>query len=234
MKVRIFIIVCFICIAALPCLKLSAQEYKYEIGGMAGASFYMGDANKTALFQDSHLAGGIVFRYNRNFRWAYKANLAFGGVSGNTLNSGNVFPNGAQASFSRSFFELGGQIEFNFFSYSDKYAYLGTRKFSPYMFTGLGITLATGDDVFGGMNIPLGVGVKYKLKDRLNFGFEFSFRKLFGDSFDQPQTRGGLGLNDPYSIRSSFLKNRDWYSLSMFSITWDLGMRKDPCLNGMP
>ncbi|GAB6012296.1 type IX secretion system protein PorG [Viscerimonas tarda] len=230
MNIRICIIVCFTAIVTLPCFELSAQEYKYEIGGMAGTSSYMGDANKTALFREPKPAGGVIFRYNKNFRLAYKASLAFGGVSGTTLKSGNAFPNGAQASFSRTFIELGGQVEFNFFSYSDKYAYLGTRKISPYMFTGLGITAATGDNFFTGLNIPLGIGVKYKLKDRLNLGFEFSFRKLFGDSFDQPE-KERFGLNDPYNISSSSLKNKDWYSLTVFSITWDFGMRKDPCLN---
>lgn len=232
MKIRTFItIVCLIiCIAGLPTPNLRAQEYKYEIGGMAGTSFYMGDANKTKLFQGMHPSAGVVFRYNKNFRWAYKANLAFGQVSGDTQKSGNVFPNGAHTSFKRSFFELGGQVEFNFFSYSDKYAYLGTKKFSPYMFTGLGMTVGTGENSFFGVNLPLGVGVKYKIRDRLNLGFEFSFRKLFGDSFDQPK-KGEFGLDNPYEIKSSFLKNKDWYSLTMFSITWDFGMRKDPCLN---
>ncbi|MDR1808972.1 MAG: DUF6089 family protein [Prevotella sp.] len=229
MKIRTVLNICL----TTCCLTLSAQEYKYEIGGAAGTSFYMGDANKTALFRDTRLAAGAVFRYNRNFRWAYKAGLTVGGVSGSTVTSGNVFPNGAQASFSRTFIELGGQVEYNFFSYSDKYAYLGTRKFSPYLFTGLGITAATGNKTFFGLNLPLGAGLKYKIRERLNIGFEFSVRKLFNDSFDQPE-KNGFGLTDPYEIKSSFLKNKDWYSLAMFSITWDFGMRKDPCLNGAP
>ena len=230
MKIRIYQIIFFvICMIFLPLSVTLAQEYKYEIGGMAGMSFYMGDANKSKLFQNPGMAAGAVFRYNKNFRWAYKANLAFGGVSGDTEKSGNVFPNGENTSFSRTFVELGGQIEFNFFSYSDKFAYLGTKRFSPYMFTGLGVTMATGDKSFFGVNLPIGVGLKYKIKDRLNLGFEFSFRKLFGDDFDQPDKKDGLSLEDPYEIKSSWLKNKDWYSLTMFSVTYDFGMRKDPC-----
>lgn len=210
--------------------RIMAQEYKYEIGGMAGTSFYMGDANKSGLFKEPHLAAGAVFRYNQNFRWAYKADIAIGGVSGDTRKSGNVFPFGQQASFSRTFYEVGAQVEFNFFSYSDRYAYLGTKRFSPYVFTGIGATFASGDNSFFSANVPLGIGLKYKLKHRLNLGFEFSFRKLFGDNFDKPE-KNGFGLEDPYEIESSFLKNKDWYSLTMISVTWDFGMRKDPCLN---
>lgn len=209
-----------------------AQEYEYEIGGALGTSFYMGDANKSNLFQNQHPAIGVLYRYNRNFRWAYKVNLVVGGVSGNTLNSGNVFPKGENSSFKRTFCELGGQVEFNFFHYSDKYSYLGTKRFSPYLFTGLGLTSAFGNKTFVGLNLPLGLGLKYKLKDRLNVGFEFSFRKLFGDSFDSPKN-GGLSLDDPYGIKSSSFKNKDWYVLTMLSLTWDFGERKKSCVNSI-
>lgn len=211
----------------------SSQEYEYEIGGMVGTSFYMGDANKSSLFKNSHVSAGAVLRYNKNFRWAYKANLILGGVSGDTRKSGNAFPNGAHASFSRTFCEVGGQVEFNFFNYSDKYGYLGTKKFSPYIFTGLGVTYASGNDSFFGLNLPLGIGLKYKLKDRLNLGFEFSFRKLFSDSFDVTNSGSGLDLDDPYNIKSGFFKNKDWYVLTMFSLTWDFGVRKNSCVNSL-
>ncbi|MDU1904325.1 MAG: DUF6089 family protein [Dysgonomonas sp.] len=213
--------------------EMSAQEYEFEIGGAAGTSFYMGDANKSKLLQNPNLAGGVVFRYNRNFRWAYKANLLVGGVSGDTRKSGNVFPNGENASFSRTFCELGAQVEYNFFHYSDKYQYLGTKRFSPYLFTGLGVTYGSGNNTFLGLNLPLGMGFKYKLKDRLNLGFEFSFRKLFGDSFDVTKKNGDFDLEDPYHIESSFFKNKDWYILTMFSITWDFGLRKKSCVNSL-
>ena len=58
---------------------LHAQEYKYEIGGMAGGAFYMGDVNKNAFFKGLNPAFGAVIRYNPNFRWALKTNLMWGG-----------------------------------------------------------------------------------------------------------------------------------------------------------
>lgn len=206
--------------------KAIAQEYKYEIGGFLGTSSYMGDANKTTIFKKPGPAIGGIFRKNINFRWAWKANLAIGKVSGNTQSSGDVFPNEGEASFSRTFVELGGQIEFNFFNYSDKFGYLETRRFSPYLFTGLGTTIAAGSNSNICMNIPLGMGVKYKLKNRLNLGFEFSMRKLFTDSFDT-MNQNSLSLDNPYGIESSALKNKDWYSLTMVTLTWDFGLRND-------
>ena len=111
----------------------NAQEYKYEIGGMVGGSYYMGDLNKNAFFKGLNPSLGVVFRYTPNFRWAVKTDLLWGRVSGSTDGLENVFPNGATASFERNFFEVGGQMEFNFLPYSDKFAYLNTKRFSPYI-----------------------------------------------------------------------------------------------------
>jgi hypothetical protein len=79
---------------ALPC-RLCAQdlEYKMEVGGALGGSFYLGDANYTALFQDMSLVGGAVARYNFNPRMAVKGShqrctahpQAPGEASGNDL-----------------------------------------------------------------------------------------------------------------------------------------------------
>jgi hypothetical protein len=195
---------------------------------MVGGAFYMGDANKTAPFKGLSPSAGVVFRYNANFRIAFKSHLAWATVSGTTEGLDNVFPNGAQASFSRSLFELGGQFEYNFFPYSDKYAYLNTKRLSPYVLVGLGITVAPGSSTFAGPNLPLGAGVKYKIINRLNIGCEFSVRKLFGDGLDVTNESNKL-LNNPYGIGSSVMKNKDWYSLLLFSVTWDFGPCNQQC-----
>ena len=206
-----------------------AQEYKYEIGGMAGVSMYMGDANQSSLFQGLNPAAGVVFRKNYNFRWALKADLMMGKVSGNTENTDNVFPNNASASFSRNFFELGGQMEFNFMPYSDKFRYLSTSSVSPYLLAGLGLTMAPGDgSTFFGVHLPIGIGVKYKVKNRINLGLELTVHKLFGDNFDAPNSEG-FNLDNPYNINSGLFKNKDWYNTLMFSVTWDFGPRDTRC-----
>lgn len=225
-------ILSFIISSLFISIALNAQDdYKYEIGGMAGTSFYMGDANKTKLYQNPGLSAGAIFRYNIDLRWSVKSNFVIGKVSGDTRDSGNKFPFDQQLSFSRMFYELGSQIEFNFFNYSDKFGYLGAKRFTPYIFTGVGLTLGSGKSTFLDANIPIGIGLKYKLKDRMNIGFEFSFRKLFSDSFDVTKKDREFNLDAPYNIKGGFFKNTDWYSLTMISITWDFGARVCPCLN---
>ncbi|MDL2322949.1 DUF6089 family protein [Bacteroidales bacterium OttesenSCG-928-A17] len=215
----------------IVCATAVGQEYKYEIGGGVGASMYMGDANQTSLTKGWNPALDVIFRRNFNFRWAFKGNLMMGKVSGNTENTANVFPDFAQASFSRNFFELGGHMEFNFMPYSDKFAYLNTSRLSPYILSGFGFTLAPGDgETFFGVNLPLGIGVKYKVKNRINLGVEFTVHKLFGDAFDAPDKKG-FHLDNPYNVKNGLLKNKDWYNTLMFSITWDFGPNDRKCSN---
>ncbi|MDL2256448.1 DUF6089 family protein, partial [Parabacteroides sp. OttesenSCG-928-K15] len=82
------------------------------------------------------------------------------------------------------------------------------------------------DKSFFSLHIPLGVGVKYKIKNRVNLGCEFAFRKLFKDNLE-----GVAALEDPYEIKSSVWKNKDWHTCLMFSVTWDFGPRNRPCNN---
>jgi opacity protein-like surface antigen len=213
----------------MTCTAAAAQEYKYETGGMAGTAMYLGDANETSLLRGWHPAGGLVYRYNLNFRWALKAGLLMGKVSGDTKNEATVFPDQAQVAFERNFFELGGQIEFNFLPYSDKYSYLNTRKISPYLFTGLGLTLAPGEDTFFGLNLPMGMGVKYKIMHKVNLGVEYAVHRLFGDAFDAPRSGEGFHLNNPYHVQQGMFKNKDWYNTLLFSITWEFGLRDKRC-----
>lgn len=206
---------------------LRAQEYKYEIGGMAGISTYMGDANKTSALKGINPAFGGVFRYNANLRWAFKADLLWAKVSGKTDGMDNKFPFEGPVSFSRSLIELGGQTEFNFFPYSDQFAYMNTKRLTPYMLVGLGGTIAPGGNkTMVSVNIPIGIGLKYKMKNRINLGLEFTVHKLLGDGLE-----GIEELEDPYAIDSSIWKNKDWYNCLMFSVTWDFGPRNRPCNN---
>jgi hypothetical protein len=224
-KVFLIMLIFFTCTTAV------AQEYKYEIGGMAGLSMYMGDANQTALLQGFNPAVGVVFRRNFNFRWAFKTDLMIGRITGDTKNTDNAFPNNGEVSFSRNFFELGGQIEFNFLPYSDKFAYLNTSKIAPYLLTGFGVTVAPGkNQTFANVHFPLGLGVKYKIRNRINLGLEYSVHKLLGDGFDAPD-KEGFNLDNPYKIQSGIFKNKDWYNTLMFSVTWDFGPNDRKCTN---
>ena len=165
-------------------LPLSAQEYLYEIGAAAGMGVYIGDIN-TRPFHNPGGAYGVMFRQHINYRWALKYNVSMARMKGSTEGWDNVLPGNAQYEFSRPLLDFGAQAEFNFFHYGVGESYKGTRRFSPYIVAGLGFSAVPrkGDGYFS-LQIPMGVGLKYKIARRWNIGLEFTMRKTLGDKLD--------------------------------------------------
>lgn len=212
---------------------VSAQELEYnmEFGGMSGASFYMGDANNTTLLKDVSVAGGVLARYNINPRMAVKGDLAMGRIKGTTEGLDNKFPGGEHSAFGRNVYELGAQFEYSFFAYGAGTGYKGSRRLAPYVLAGLGMTYAPkpANHVVA-MNIPLGLGVKYKAADRLNVGAEWTMRLTTSDRLDVSDATG-LQLDDPYGIVSKGLKNKDCYSWLMLYVSYDMFPKYRKCNN---
>ena len=214
--------------------KLFSQErfpkkHKYEIGTALGASTYIGDANPKNPFLYPGVAGGLLFRYNPSMQWALKANILGGAISGDTNRSGNRFPGGRHDTFQRTVLDVGAQVEFHFFRFGTERRYLGTVPYTPYLFTGTGVTMATGKKPLYGIHVPLGFGFKYRCHNRVNIGAEVSARKLFRDDLDATKAHPGWSLDAPFGIKSSPLKNQDWYTFALIYMTWDFGLREDPC-----
>lgn len=214
--------VCALIVAVLAFAAVAdAQEYRYEIGPALGMSGYIGDVSSN-LLKHPGVTGGALFRYNMNSRWALKANLLYASISGNSSDLSSQFPGGAHYDFKSSLYDLGAQMEFNFFSYGIGPRYKRYHRLSPYMTVGVGGVIAsTGGKTYGSFVIPLGAGVKFKLKERIDLGFEFTMRKEFSDKID--------GLSDLNGVKHSFGKNTDWYSLAMFSLTYEFGKRCTKC-----
>ena len=217
----------------LPVRAVSAQELEYnmELGGMAGGSLYMGDANYTILPAKAAMMGGVLARYNINPRMAVKGDLAVGRIKGTTKGGDNQFPGGEHSTFSRNVFELGAQFEYNFFAYGTGAGYKDSHRLAPYILGGLGLTYAPkpADHVVA-MNIPLGLGVKYKVAERINVGVEWTVRFTTSDRLDIA-SKDGLQLNDPYGIKSKGLKNKDSYSWLMLYVSYDMFPKYRKCNN---
>lgn len=205
-------------------------EYRYEVGVMVGGNSYYGDANYSSLMKNMNIMGGIVGRYNINPRLAVKANLAVARILGSTADFDNRFP-GGDVDFSRTLYDLGAQFECHFFAYGDGSGYKRTHRLAPYIFAGAGMTFAPepAENVFT-MNLPVGLGVKYKIAPRINLGCELSFRFTLSDDLDVTKETAPV-LSDPYGIKSSGFKNKDSYSFLSISVTYDLSPKYRKCNN---
>lgn len=199
-------------------------KYKFDMGGQIGMSGYLGDANTSSIFKHPGFSAGVSARYIPNVRMAFRGVFNTLSLSGNSADMENVLPDAMEYSFKSQVYDLGVRYEFNFFPYGVGETYKRLRKWTPYLTAGIGVALATCDGSTAvAPNIPLGFGVKYKPRERWNVGVEFTMTKNFSDKID------GKQLNDLYGIRSSFLKNTDWYSNISVSVTYEFGERCSTC-----
>lgn len=201
---------------------IQAQDYRYEVGPALGISGNLSDVNNGNMYKHPGIAGGFIFRYNMNTRWALKANLDYVGISGNSKDINTKFPGGAEYDFKAHMIDMSATMEFNFMHFGQGPKYKNLKRIVPYMTAGLGITTSfTGGNVYMSPVIPLGAGVKFRLKERLNLGFEFTMRKAFSDHLD--------GLSDLNGIKHGLLKNTDWYSVGVFTVTYEFSKRCTKC-----
>ena len=202
----------------------TVEEYKFDIGGGFGMSGYLGDANESNLLAHPGFVGDLSFRYLVNSRWAFRAQFTTASLSGSTADMKNYLPEGKVYEFSSQLFDLGLRAEFNFFNYGIGESYKQLSRITPYLALGIGATMSTsGGETFFAPSLPMSFGVKYKLKPRLNLALEFTMTKVFGDNLDSGE------LQDLYQIKSSFIKNTDWFSALTLSISYEFGKRCVVC-----
>lgn len=215
------IIVLLTMLSSLSCLRAQEAEYKMEFGIMGGGSFYLGDANYHTFYKNTKPAAGVFARYNLNPRMALKFDLGYGGISGDATHIKNKFPENMadKLKFSSSVYDLGCQYEINFWGFGTGTGYKGHKRLVPYIQAGLGFTVC---NTFT-MNIPVGLGIKYKVAPRWNVGLDWTMRFSLSDKLD--------GIKDPYEIKSGFLKNKDSYSWTMITVSYDMFQKLRKCNN---
>ena len=187
----------------------------------------LNDVN-TRWYGNSQLGGGAVARFLLNPRMSVKTALSYGKISGKAENVDNFYPadpgtaGPEQLKFSASsdVFDLSALYELHFLPYGYNEGYQGYKRITPYLQMGIGFTYATGGKAFTA-NLPIGVGVKYKLAPRLNLGLEWRMHFSLSDKLD--------GLEAPLGIKSTAFKNKDHYSFTLLSITYDIAPRCPNC-----
>lgn len=209
-------------LSALSTLRGQELEYALELGVMAGPFSYYGDGNYSSPFKNMNAGAAIFGRYNLNQRMALKFDIAYGKVSGDAMKSDNKFPDlpGQEWTFSNPLVDVGCQYELAFWGYGTGGSYKGSRRLAPYIQMGLGATVCNKEVA---LNIPIGIGVKYKFAPRWNCGADFTVRFTTSDKLD--------GIEDPYRISSGAFKNKDSYSMLMFYVAYDLCPKYRKCNN---
>lgn len=213
MKKTFFIII--LIITAMTTHAQDDPEYKMEIGAGAGLLTYEGDFNGNILKECQPMAS-LMLRRTISPWMALKLNAMFGKVKGSSANVDTKYPDYLTTpyTFNRSLYDACLSYEYNFMPYGTGRDYRGAKKLVPFAFIGLGVVVASGNGpTKAAMNMPIGVGMKYKIGKRVNLGLEWALHLSQSDEID--------GMKDPYGIKSSgIFKNTDCYSALQLSLTY--------------
>ncbi len=190
---------------------ISVFAQRNEIGVFLGTSYYLGDLTPSKHFLLTKPAGGIIYRYIFNPRWAIKMNVLYGNIEGNDAVA--KFNEPRNLSFKSRIWELSSQLELNFLPYVTG----NTEEdyFSPYIFGGISVFRFNPKAEYNGtwydlnplgtegqgtseyslkpysltnISLPFGLGIKYSIGKIICIGAEWGLRKTFTDYLDDVST----------------------------------------------
>lgn len=212
----------------LPAARMSAQDdpqYRMEIGAGVGTVSYEGDFNGNVL-KNMQPMFSALWRYNFDPYKDLRLSATYGKLKGSSKDVDTYYPDYAteEYSFNRNLLDVSLVFEYNFWPYGTGRDYRGAKRLTPYIYGGIGATSASGGgskSVFTA-NVPIGLGVKYKLNERMNLGLDWGIHFSLSDELD--------GVKDPYQVKSSgMFKNADCYSMLQLTLTYSFKAKCRTC-----
>ena len=212
----------------LPAARMSAQDdpqYRMEIGAGVGMLSYEGDFNGNVL-KNMQPMFSALWRYNFDPYKDLRLSATYGKLKGSSKDVDTYYPDYAteEYSFNRNLLDVSLVFEYNFWPYGTGRDYRGAKRLTPYIYGGIGATSASGGgskSVFT-TNVPIGLGVKYKLNERMNLGLDWGIHFSLSDELD--------GVKDPYQVKSSgMFKNTDCYSMLQLTLTYSFKAKCRTC-----
>ena len=189
--------------------QLQSTVYEGEVGITVGGAHYIGDLNHPAKFNRPKIALGAFFRKQFGDYIGVRVGAHFAQLGYSDVYSNVEFQRRRNLSFNTNLFELALQGDFNFFRFEpgnpqyaftpyvtlgiglfnyDPYAYLDGEKYflRPLGTEGQNSSLYPERQPYSNMAFcfPIGMGVKYNLRNNINVSFEVSYRFTNTDYLD--------------------------------------------------
>lgn len=199
-------------------------EYRWEIGAGVGMTGYLGDFNGN-ITKDLQAGASLVGRYAFNPWMALRMNFGYGKLKASSSDVDTYYPDYQEQiyDFDNNIYDLSFTYEYNFWPYGTGWDYRGAKRVTPFVFGGLGLAVAdTPEKSRVAMTVPIGVGVKFKIGERVNVGVEWAMNFSTSDWLD--------GVKDPYRVESSgMFKNTDCFSRLQATITYSFSPKCVTC-----
>lgn len=181
----------------------NAQFATWEIGVTGGGAGYIGDLNQNNPVQISGLSGGVFVKRNFNSQVSFRLHYTYGQIQAQDSKSSSLQFQERNLKFKTSLNDVSTLIDFNFFDYA-----AGGRqgkRFTPYLFAGVGVCLFKPTAAYNGENyrldklktegqagayknytltIPYGGGIKYNYSGAFSIFSEIGYRSTFTDYLD--------------------------------------------------
>jgi len=220
-------------------LENSNSQSILEGGPFLGISWYNGDLNPQRLFYNNHPSLGVILRYSANDRIGFRGSLIMGGISGEYPTKNVILKeteNFVPYEFKRNITDVAVCFDMNLFSFD--HPYKKASHFTPYMSFGLGTIFYkrfqdNKEKPYFALSLPFGAGVKWKMKNGLRFGAEWSMRKTFADDLDLVGHDNSVDPSDPFGFDQwKTFHNNDWVSFVGVYVSVSIFNRREKCRGG--
>lgn len=210
---KILFLVCFTGVMSSAFAQPQATVQEGEVGISVGMAHYFGDLNNRAMVNRPKPAVGIFYRKQFGDYIGVRLGGHFAQVGYSDIYSNNEYQRRRNLSFNSNIWELAVQGDFNFFRFVpgnpeyvftpyvtigagifnyDPYAYLDGQKYflRPLGTEGQNSNLYPDRKPYSNMAFcfPLGMGIKYNIRNNINVAFEISHRFTNTDYLDDVST----------------------------------------------
>ena len=206
----------------------------YEVGAILGGANLIGDVGRTTYIAPNSVAFGVIGKWNRSSRHAFRFSLISTKLKGDDADSHETRRQQRGYTFNNTITEFSVGLEYNFWDFD---TYSGRLVSTPYLFTGINYFLYkaafidistlefTKHDGARSISIPMAIGYKALIAPHFVLGLEIGARYTFVDDIDGSNTSGPYQDSD--GLKFGNLNNNDWYLFTTVYINFTFGRK--PC-----
>ena len=202
----------------------------HEVGVFLGGSNYIGEIGSTSYIAPNEPAFGVLYKWNKSPRHSWRASFTHAKISASDADSDMTSRLERDYSFKNDINELSLGLEFNFLDFN---LHDSDTRFTPYIYVGIDFLnykglyydngVAKTDTNYNSIAIPIGVGAKYRIANKLILGFEIRPNYSFADDLDGSNPKD----EDLKTLSFGNLNSNDWYVFTGFTLTYTFGNK--PC-----
>ena len=208
----------------------------YEVGAILGGANLIGDVGRTTYISPNTMAFGVIGKWNRSSRHAFRFSIISAQVKGDDADSHETRREERGYTFDNSITELSAGIEYTFWDFD---THSGHNVSTPYLFTGInyfGYDAAFINPITkkfikydGGQSfaIPMAIGYKAMIAPQFVMGVEIGARYTFADDLDGSNTNSNDDAQNREDLKFGNLNNNDWYIFTTVNINFTFGRK--PC-----